>query len=104
MSSNEEQERDLKRLKELESFLKRTDLTEEQRFEAAREAVDICYKYDALNLQRLARLHTLDALKALQEIAAKDPTDAEDKKLRDEAKQALEYYEKLLFPPDKLPN
>jgi hypothetical protein len=104
MSSKEEQERDLKRLKELESYLKRTDLTEEQRLKAADEGLDIAYKYDALNVQRKARLHTLDLLKGLQEIAAKDPTDAEDKKMRDEAKEKLAYYENLLFPPGKLPN
>ena len=102
MSSNEE--RDLKRLEVLEAFLKRADITQAERLEAMREEIDILYKYDALNVQRFFQLHTFDLFKALQEIAAKDPIDAEDKKLRDEAKQMLARYENQLFPRGKLPN
>jgi len=96
--------RDRKRLQELDSVLKRTDITEEQRFEATLEEVGILYKYDALNVQQSHRLRTLDDLKALQEIAAKHPTNAEEKKMQDVAKQLLAYYENRLFPSGKLPN
>jgi hypothetical protein len=102
MNSNEE--RDLKRMEVLEAVLKRAESTGEQRLEAVSEMLDIVAKYDALSVQRLCRLLTLDTLKVLQEVVAKHPTNAEEKKARDEAKQAFAYYEKLLFPPEKLPN
>jgi hypothetical protein len=101
---NSSEERDLKRMEVLEAVLKRAESTGEQRLEGVREMLDIVAKNDALTVQRLCRLLTLDALKVLQEVAAKHPTDTEEEKARDEARQALAYYEKRLFPPEKLPN
>jgi hypothetical protein len=98
--SNEE-ERDLKRMQELDIIIKNDDNTAEQHLEASAEFFDILAKYEPLNVQRLFRLQTLNALEALRELVAKKPSNAEEKKVHDEAKRTLEYYENFLFPPWK---
>jgi hypothetical protein len=61
----------------------------------------ICAKYDPPHVQQAASKYILDALEALRDIASKPPTNAENRKAQDEARDMLKYYEDLLFPPGK---
>lgn len=97
---NEEEERDLQRLRAAIAASKRPDASSQEKLDALTDAIAICYKYDAIGVEFEAKKHTLESLKVLEDLAA----NAKDPEVRVQAQKNLDYYNKIIFPKGAGPN